>query len=51
VVQEAYARIQKNDLTVVTAIGSPSRFRSSPGYIPELLAAAKQGSIVVIHYP
>jgi tetraacyldisaccharide-1-P 4'-kinase len=51
VVQEAAARLQKDDLIVVTAIGSPSRFRSSLGYIPEQLAAAKEGSIVVIHYP
>jgi Kef-type K+ transport system membrane component KefB/nucleotide-binding universal stress UspA family protein len=51
VVQEAVARLQKDDLIVVTAIGSPSRFRSSLGYIPEQLAAAKEGSIVVIHYP
>jgi tetraacyldisaccharide-1-P 4'-kinase len=51
VVQEAVAQLQKDDLIVVTAIGSPSRFRSSLGYIPEQLAAAKVGSIVAIHYP
>jgi nucleotide-binding universal stress UspA family protein len=50
-VAEAVARLQNDDLIVATAIGSPGRFRSSLGYIPEQLAAAKEGSIVVIHYP
>ena len=50
-VQDVVAKVDAHDLIVVTTIGSPSRFRSSLGYIPEQLAAETSGSIVVIHYP
>ncbi|HUV88423.1 MAG TPA: cation:proton antiporter, partial [Anaerolineae bacterium] len=39
------------DLILVTTMGSRLRFRSSLGDIPEQLAAAMPGPIVVIHYP
>jgi Kef-type K+ transport system membrane component KefB len=51
VVQDIASKVNARDLIVVTTIGPASRFRSSLGYIPEQLAAAREGSIVVIHYP
>ena len=50
-IQDVVQKVDAHDLIVVTTIGSPSRFRSSLGYIPEQLAAETDGSIVVIHYP
>ncbi|HZW03297.1 MAG TPA: cation:proton antiporter, partial [Anaerolineaceae bacterium] len=40
-----------NDLIVVPMLGRRKRFQSPLGDIPEHLAAATQGSILVVHYP
>lgn len=50
-VQNVVDNADEHDLIVVTTMGSRRRFRSSLGYVPEQLAAAISGSIVVIHYP
>jgi Kef-type K+ transport system membrane component KefB/nucleotide-binding universal stress UspA family protein len=44
-------KVNSHDMIVVTSTGSPSRFRSSLGSIPEKLAHIKEGPIVMIHYP
>lgn len=51
VIEDVVKKVDAYDVIVVTTMGSPSRFRSSLGYIPEQLADATEGSIVVIHYP
>ncbi|MFO8035936.1 MAG: cation:proton antiporter [Anaerolineales bacterium] len=51
VVQEVAARVEDNDLVVITSTGSQVRFRSSLGRTPEELAKATDSSIVTIHYP
>jgi len=50
VIRGVVGKVGVQDLIVVTTMGSQRRFRSSLGYIPEQLAAAIAGSIVVIHY-
>ncbi|MBU0702911.1 MAG: cation:proton antiporter [Chloroflexi bacterium] len=50
-IQNVVDNVDEHDLIVVTTMGSRRRFRSSLGYVPEQLAAAISGSIVVIHYP
>jgi len=50
-IQDIVNKVNDRDLILVTTIGSPSRFRSSLGYIPEQLATSIKGSIIVIHYP
>jgi Kef-type K+ transport system membrane component KefB len=50
VVRDVADKAGAQDLIVVTTMGSQRRFRSSLGHIPERLAAATTGSIVVIHY-
>jgi hypothetical protein len=50
-VQNVASNVREHDLIVVTTMGSRRRFRSSLRYVPEQLAAAIPGSIVVIHYP
>jgi len=50
VIRDVAGQVSAQDLIVVTTMGSQRRFRSSLGHIPERLAAAIAGSIVVIHY-
>lgn len=49
-VQEVNRSVTPRDLIIVTTIGTPFRFRSSLGHIPERLAEAEEGSLIVIHY-
>jgi hypothetical protein len=51
VVQDVISKVDTRDLIVITTMGSRMRFRSSLGHIPERLAAATSGSMVVIQYP
>ncbi len=51
VVREATKRAGAHDMIIVTSMGSQGRFRSGLGRIPERIATAISGSIVVIHYP
>jgi hypothetical protein len=48
IVQDIIRKVNAYDLIVVTTIGSPGRFKSSIGYIPEQLAASEERSIIVI---
>ena len=50
VIQDVVGKVGAQDLIAVTTMGSQRRFRSSLGHIPEQLAAAIAGSIMVIHY-
>lgn len=49
-IQGVISEVNPLDLVVVTTAGSKLRFRSSLGRIPEQLAEAISGSMVVIHY-
>lgn len=51
VMQDVARRVRMQDMIVVPASGSRSRFRSSLGDIPEQLVATTPSSVVVIHYP
>ncbi|MCI0711562.1 MAG: cation:proton antiporter [Chloroflexi bacterium] len=42
--------IRPDDLVVITAMGSSTRFRSSLGNVPELLIARTGASVIVFHY-
>lgn len=50
VIRDVMDKAGAQDLIVSTTMGSQRRFRSSLGHIPERLAGAISGSIVVIHY-
>jgi Kef-type K+ transport system membrane component KefB/nucleotide-binding universal stress UspA family protein len=51
VVDEVKSRVQDEDVVVLSTTGSPQRFRSSLGKIPEELAAGTKASLVMLHYP
>jgi nucleotide-binding universal stress UspA family protein len=51
VMQDVARRVRMQDMIVVPASGSRSRFRLSLGDIPEQLVATTPSSVVVIHYP
>ncbi|MFZ5916676.1 MAG: cation:proton antiporter [Chloroflexota bacterium] len=51
VVHAVASKVNPHDLVIVTSVGAQSRFRSSLGHIPERLAEAISGSMVVVHYP
>jgi Kef-type K+ transport system membrane component KefB len=50
VAREVIGAVSPRDLIIVTTIGSPFRFRSSLGHIPERLAEVEENSLIVIHY-
>jgi Kef-type K+ transport system membrane component KefB len=50
-VRKVSSKVHQEDLVVINTTGKRGHFRSSLGHMPESLAAATSGSIVVIHYP
>ncbi len=51
VTQDVVNAVNPQQLVMITSMGSSVRFRSSLGYLPEQIAAATSGPMLVVHYP
>ncbi len=51
VTQDVVDAVNPQHLVMITSMGSSVRFRSSLGHLPEQIAAATSGPMLVIHYP
>jgi len=51
VIRDVTRQVDAQDLVIMTTTGTRRRFRSGLGDLPERVATAVAGSMVVIHYP